>query len=103
MNWPRSRCARNSAEPPIWRSRRSRTERVASANERYVAEVAAAAALIALTSTYAIIDKRPASLKPVIRRVSTVAAHEARDLLRARCHRPPGRRGPRRRDRGLRA
>jgi hypothetical protein len=34
--------------------------------------VAAAAALIALTSTYAMIDKRAASLKPVIRRVSNV-------------------------------
>ena len=51
----------------MWRSRRSRTERVASANDRYVAEVAAAAARIALTSTYAIIDKTAATLKPVIR------------------------------------
>src|ERR1044072_5800420 len=39
----------------MWRSSRSRTERVASANDRYVVAVAAAAALMALASTRAIV------------------------------------------------
>jgi hypothetical protein len=49
MNCARSRCERNSTASGMWFSRRSRTERVASANDRYVAEEAAAAAVIAST------------------------------------------------------
>src|SRR4051794_21188944 len=100
MNWPRSRWARKTAEPGMWRSSRSSTERVASAKDRYLADVAAAAAWIALTSTEDIIVRFPAALKPVIRLVSR--AHEIRDLQSAWRGRSSGGRDPRRRGRRVR-
>ena len=52
----------------MWCSSRSSTERVASANDRYVAEVAAAAALIALTSIDTIVARRARGVNADIRR-----------------------------------